>query len=134
MKRFCGLFFALLILSFVAAPARADIDYACLNQCSASGRVAADCMSSCSYAPKNSVAKSPTAGDQVVGNRVFKAPVPVGKDEAVSVRPLQAAPEKDYACLNQCVRNGATYAWCSEKCARPACPPGAVLCGSSGVR
>jgi hypothetical protein len=129
MKRvLCGLVLILSAVGFGAVPAWADLDQRCLSQCVNGGGFAAKCLPECTY---NDAQKSGKSSDTLATSThdVFVAPKPAGNEILL---PAQAAknlgPDKDYACVNQCLHDGGQYDRCSQHCTKRSCTLGGNGC------
>jgi hypothetical protein len=109
-----------LIIGF-APPARAEVDYRCLNMCIGNGKSSPACMDQCTYnkplarlRPHIDAVGTPPPDP----HKVFKAPIPLSgmvvahKDKNTGTQ----KPDKDYACYMQCLQNGMQPRMCNEQC------------------
>ncbi len=99
----------------LATPVWADTDYQCLNSCVNSGETSAKCLQKCSYKNSKNEAENRTAKRK--GYEQFAAPVPTKKiilPNSMSKSGVKS--NKDYACFDQCLKQGLQYQLCEEKC------------------
>jgi hypothetical protein len=101
-------------------------DYRCLTLCKEGGESSSACMSRCSYNPEPASSSASGAipsprkpADMAISNHnVLQAPVPT---DSVILAPLakttSAAPDKNYACIEQCLHDGMQYQLCNQNCA-----------------
>ena len=108
------IFILAISLSF-SAPALADTDYICLNKCASSGKPAIECLTACSYSQNGGQNSSNAIPN---GNRILSPLIPLSKDQRIPQIAQNAKPEKDYACMNECLKAGTTYSWCESKCTK----------------
>jgi len=105
---------------------KSETDYRCLNLCTRGGKPAAACLSQCTYTKatgnaSNNLRPSPPAmaeGAWASSHDVLQAPVPVGDTILIapSLRAL-AKPDKNYACIPQCLHDGMQVELCNQNCA-----------------
>lgn len=122
---FCIAFCGLLLM---ATPAYADLDQKCLSQCFSGGNSSASCLPFCTYNLKPTQLQ-PNAPGVIIGqsHKLLEAPVP-SSELLLSSPAVGKAPSKDYACVNQCVKDGWQYNLCEQRCTKKQCGPGDVHC------
>ena len=121
---FLALLFALIGWTL---PARADVDHLCLNQCVSKGNTSSACLSQCSYdVPVPQVSQQKALSP----HRILESPTPIGNTVLPPRKPAPMASSKDYACFSQCLQGKQAYDLCEQRCTKPACAAGDVMCSS----
>jgi hypothetical protein len=118
MNKRCACLALFSVLAFLPSSARADLDQLCLKNCVASGASSNVCLPQCTYG-QTATTTSKTAPN-LAPHRILKAPVPVGNTIIMGHKPTPIPPTKDYACLQQCLHDGATYGLCDQRCTKTA--------------
>jgi hypothetical protein len=145
-----------LLLGF-ATPSQADTDQHCLSLCISGGASGPACLAQCTYnkprlAPaqnsqttgQNSLSSSLPASTTTdingmplplppnragMTHNVLTAPQPLAGDVIISApSAAKAAPDKDYTCVMQCLKNGEQYQQCNQRCTKVSCPTGSSQC------
>ena len=117
----------------VVSQARADTDQRCLSACINGGQGASVCMPQCTYNAKPKGDAAAAADDQDVTTnpyRVLDTLTPVEGSVVVSEpqRPASQQAALDRSCVETCLKQGLQYDLCNQRCTKPDCPPGSVLC------
>jgi hypothetical protein len=109
-----------------AQPAKADLDYRCLNLCTNAGRTGTMCMAQCNHDKP----KPPPSADLLSGT----ASVPdhnvlptLHEGDGVILPKAKAASGKkttDYSCMADCLKAKMQYQTCSDNCAVLEMPDG----------
>ncbi|NBO17974.1 MAG: hypothetical protein EBV03_01885 [Proteobacteria bacterium] len=105
----------LLVPVFFALPARADLDYQCLNTCKNSGNPTASCMDECRLtvaAPINKKS-APEAGSAT--HKQFDAPVKASS-VVLPVEKKKLETRTDYVCIQECLKGHLQYSLCQQRC------------------
>lgn len=105
-----------MLVAGLSAPAWADTDYQCLNACVNGGETSPACMTRCSY--KTSGAETSNRNVKRKGYEQFSVPVPTNKIVVPNAKDNNVSnTRKDFACFDQCLKQGLQYQLCEEKCA-----------------
>lgn len=115
--------------------AASNLDHACLKACMASGGAQTACLDQCRYRASGQMpGAAHGAAPDLTPHSVFDAPVAIGDGEIVQTRRyVEGNGNKNLVCAQRCLAQGNTSGFCQDLCAKEACPPGAVLCASSGA-
>lgn len=124
----------------ICGPARADIDYQCLNNCVATGKGGtAACLETCTVglgsaqtsasSPSSATSPQTPGADLGAGTHRLVSPLSKAPDTLPSAKAKPApAAEKDHVCMRACLADHNAYGYCEKICTKTKCLPTSVLC------